>query len=47
MVTDWPWRGEGGEEHAAGFLAGVRLFVEIGRLQGGWALAHAHRILTV
>lgn len=34
-MTDWLWGGEGGEERAAGFLAGVRWCVEIGRFQEG------------
>lgn len=32
-MTDWLWGGEGGEERAAGFLAGVRWCMEIGRFQ--------------
>lgn len=48
LVTDWLWRGERGEERAAGFLARVRWCVEIGRFQeGGGGLAHIHRTLTV
>lgn len=46
-MTDWPWGGERGEEHAAGFLAGVRWFVAIGRIRDGWALARIHCMLTV
>lgn len=39
-MTDWPWGGEGGEEHTAGLLAGVRWCVETERSRGGWGLAH-------
>lgn len=39
-MTDWLWGGEGGEERAAGFLAGVRWCVEIGRFQEGGGVWH-------